>query len=155
MLGAEVLVCDGIERMEGLEKLAVYGTNCILLEMPTTKWNDVTYETVEAISKMGLVPVMAHVDRYKPRYVEELFKLGVKAQLNPNAFSGFAAKRCSMKWIAEGRIVALGSDLHELDERSYKTFASAAKIVGNYASAIESSMLKLLEGAKVLTFEKN
>lgn len=153
MLGAEVLVCDGIERMEGLEDLAVYGTNCILLEMPTTKWSDVTFETVEAISKMNLLPVMAHVDRYKSKYVEQLLKLNVKAQLNPGAFSGFFNKKNSMKWLEEGKIVALGSDLHELDERSYRTFAAATKTVGKYSCEIESSMLKLLEGAKMLTPE--
>ncbi len=154
MLGAEVLVCDGIERMEGIEKLAVYGTKCILLEMPTTKWSDVTFETVEAISEMDLIPVMAHVDRYKPKYVEQLLKLNVKAQLNPGAFSGFANKRCSLKWLEEGKIVALGSDLHELDEKSYKAFASATKAVGKYASVIDSAMLELLEGAKILSFNK-
>lgn len=150
LLGAEVLVCDGIERMEGLEKLAVYGTNCILLEMPTTKWTDTTFETVRAISEMGLVPVMAHVDRYKPRYVEQLLSLNVKAQLNPGAF-GFAAKKHSMKWLEEGKIVALGSDLHELDRKDYRTFVSTPKIIGEYAEAIEASMKKLLSGAKMLS----
>ncbi len=151
LLGAEVLVCDGIERMEGLEKLTVYGTNCILLEMPMTKWNDTTYETVEAIANMGLVPVMAHVDRYKPKYVEKLLSLGVKAQLNPGAFSGFTNKRNSMKWLSEGKIVALGSDLHAVDEKSYRLFASATRALGKYTEYVEKSTLELLRGAKVLS----
>ena len=32
--GAEVLVCPGLDRMEGLEKLCIEGTRTILLEMP-------------------------------------------------------------------------------------------------------------------------
>ncbi|MBE6563029.1 MAG: histidinol-phosphatase [Ruminococcaceae bacterium] len=150
-LGAEVLVCDGIERMEGLEKLTVYGTNCILLEMPMTKWSIATFETIEAIRDMGLVPVMAHVDRYKPKYVEELLSLGVKAQLNPDAFSGFFNKKNSMRWLSEGRIVALGSDLHGADEKCYRTFASATRALGKYTEAAELSMKELLRGAKMLS----
>ncbi len=153
LLGAEVLVCDGIERMEGLEKLTVYGTNCILLEMPTTKWGDTTFETVEAIAEMGLIPVMAHVDRYKPKYVDQLLNLGVKAQLNPDAFSGFAAKRYSAKLLSEGKIVALGSDLHGTDEKCYRKFAAATRTLGKYAETIEFSMNELLAGAKVLSYE--
>ena len=43
MLGAEVLICEGIDRMSGLDKLTVAGTNCILLEMPMTRWRDELY----------------------------------------------------------------------------------------------------------------
>ena len=150
-LGAEVLVCDGIERMEGLEKLTVFGTNCILLEMPVTKWSETTFETVEAISDMGLVPVMAHIDRYKPKYVEQLLSIGVKAQLNPDAFAGFFNKKNSMRWLSEGRIVALGSDLHGVDEKAYRAFASATRVLGKYATQIENSVKELLKGAKVLS----
>ena len=35
LVGAEVLVCEMIDRMDGLEQLCIRGTRCILLEMPT------------------------------------------------------------------------------------------------------------------------
>lgn len=152
MLGAEVLVCDGIDRMDGLHKLAIYGTNCILLEMPTTKWNDVTFETVQAISEMGLVPIMAHVDRYRAKYVEQLLRLDVKAQLNPGAFSGFLNKKHCKKWLEEGKVVAFGSDLHELDEKSYRAFAMLTRSLGKHTETVENAMIQLLEGAKMLSY---
>ena len=34
LLGAEVLICEGLDQMEGLEALCLEGTNVMLLEMP-------------------------------------------------------------------------------------------------------------------------
>ena len=153
MLGAEVLVCEGMERMPGLEKLTVFGTNCILLEMPTTKWTETLLGTVDAIARSGLTPVMAHVDRYDPKKVEQLFELGVKAQLNPGAFFTRRARAYSEKWLREGRIVAVGSDLHHVNAREYKGFSKAVSSLGDYAPEIEQSMKMLLNGAKQISVQ--
>lgn len=151
MLGAEVLICDGIENMEGLERLTVLGTDCILLEMPMTKWSQRTYDTVEEISRMGLSPVMAHVDRYDSRAVDELLELDVKAQLNPSAFESRRQRKNAERWLSEGKVVALGSDLHMVNQKEYRSFSSAIKALGARAGEIEASMLRLLDGAEPLT----
>ena len=148
MIGAEVLVCEGMERMEGLDRLTVYGTDCILLEMPTVKWTDGILDTVWEISKSGLVPVMAHIDRYDPKYVEQLLALGVKAQLNPNAFMERKMRKQAEKWLEEGHIVALGSDLHRVNAKEYKAFIRATQSLGTHGQEIEASMKDLLDGAK-------
>ena len=147
ILGAEVLICNGIERMEGLSRLSVPGTKCILLEMPMTKWSDVTYDTIEAISKMGLVPVMAHIDRYDPKKIEELMRLDVLAQLNPDPFLSRKGRKFAERWLETGKVVAVGSDIHMASERTYKSFTSACEALGKYAGHVERSMQRLLEGA--------
>ena len=38
LLGAEVLICDGMERLNGLRELCLEGTNELLLEMPFYRW---------------------------------------------------------------------------------------------------------------------
>lgn len=150
ILGAEVLICNGIERMEGLSRLAIPGTNCILLEMPMTKWSDVTYDTIYAISKMGLVPVMAHIDRYDPRNIEELMRIDVLAQLNPEPFLSHKGRKFAERWLETGRVVAVGSDLHMAHEKTYKSFSSACEALGKYAGHVERSMQRLLDGASPL-----
>lgn len=150
LLGAEVLVCEGMERMDDIEELCVSGTDTILLEMPMTKWKDAIYDTVYEISKKGLSVVMAHVDRYDPEYVEQLFDLGVKAQLNPGAFLNGKSRRLAFDWISDGHIVALGSDLHGADPRSYKMFAKAVRHLGDRTPVIESSIEEYLIGAVAL-----
>ena len=150
LLGAEVLVCNGIERMEGLERLTVLGTNCILLEMPMTKWSETTYETVQAIADMGLSVVMAHIDRYDPKDIERLMTLDVSAQLNPDPFLSHKGRKFASYWLETGKVVAVGSDLHMAHERMYRDFISACSSLGDRAEGIQSAMDSLLDGAYIL-----
>ncbi len=150
LLGAEVLICDGIERMEGLEALAVEGTNCILLEMPMTRWTGRTYDTVEAIASMGFDVVMAHIDRYDPKQIDELMRLDVSAQLNPGTFFSRKGRKFAAKWLEAGRVAAIGSDLHGADDKGYGEFIDAGRAMGEYASHVEKTMEELLSGAKAL-----
>ena len=148
LLGAEVLICEGIERMDGLRDLAVFGTDCILLEMPMTRWTDQLFETVDAITGLGLRVVMAHIDRYDPKYIDELMKLDVLAQLNPGTFTTRKGRKFAKKWLEAGKVAAVGSDLHGADEKEYKTFIDAGAALGEYAASVERAMSELLDGAK-------
>jgi len=150
LLGAEVLICDGIDKMDGLDSLAVRGTRCILLEMPMTKWTERTYETVDAISSMGFDVVMAHIDRYDPKQIDELMRLDVSAQLNPGVFLSRKGRKFAAKWLEAGKVVAVGSDLHGASERDYKDFIDAGASLGKYAEAVDESMRKLLSGAEAI-----
>ena len=150
LLGAEVLICDGIDRMEGLESLTVLGTECILLEMPMTKWGEKTYETVDSIASAGFRVVMAHIDRYDPKYIEDLMTLDVKAQLNPGVFATRKGRRFAEKWLSRGKVVAVGSDLHGANEKEYREFTDAAAALGSYAKEVDGAMRELLSGAKTL-----
>ncbi len=151
LLGAEVLICNGIERMEGLERLTVLGTNCILLEMPMTKWSETTYDTIREIAGMGLSVVMAHIDRYDPKDIERLMTLDVEAQLNPDPFLSHRGSTFASYWLEEGKVAAVGSDIHMASERQYKEFASARSALGENARRVQSSMDRLLDGAYVMT----
>ncbi len=153
-LGAEVLICEGIERMEGLDKLAVYGTKSILLEMPMSKWSDALFETVETIANSGFSVVMAHIDRYDPKYVDELMKIDVSAQLNPGTFFSRKGRKFAAKWLNSGKVAAIGSDLHGAAERDYREFTEAAEALGEFAPAVERSMNRLLEGAKTISYHE-
>ena len=152
-LGAEVLVCEGMEAMGGIEKLTLSGTNCMLLEMPVTKWSSRLLETVEAIAGKGIYVVAAHIDRYSPKEVDRLLELPVKAQLNPGAFFGFKMRKTAERWLSSGKVVAVGSDLHGADERGYKAFVTATKRLGVHAGRIEDSMRRILSHAEVLLHE--
>lgn len=45
-LGAEVLICDGMERLDGLNRLCREGTNELLLEMPFYAWPESIWDTL-------------------------------------------------------------------------------------------------------------
>ena len=124
LMGAEVLICPGLENMEGLSSLCVEGTNVLLLEMPFTQrdWDRALYQTVREIRRMDILPVLAHVDRYPRNIIEGLFEEGMIGQLNAVSLHRLIKPRHLLRWIDEGHIVALGSDLHGSDPASYRPF---------------------------------
>ncbi len=129
LMGAEVLICSGLDKMEGLSELCVEGTNVLLLEMPFTDrdWDAALYHTVREIRRMDILPVLAHVDRYPYPIIENLFREGMVGQLNADSLDRLIKPRRLLRWIDEGHIVALGSDLHGADPASYGPFEKFIK----------------------------
>lgn len=114
LLGAEVLAFEGMERLPGLEDLRLQGTKALLLEMPFQRWSEGVLDSVEALSEDERYRiVLAHVDRYDRKAVEKLFRLDhVRGQLNVDNLKRRLGAEYLRAWAREGRIVAVGSDLH-------------------------------------------
>ena len=131
LIGAEATVCIGMNRLEGLEKLCIGDTKCILLEMPFIKWNYDYIETVMAIrDKLKLTPIMAHIDRYPVAEVDKLLESGFCCQINVENICRFTQRRRIFKWIDDGHVFALGSDIHGT-EPGYADFIKAKKLLGD------------------------
>ena len=114
LLGAEVLAFEGIDRLPDLKKLRLQGTKLLLLEMPFNRWSEGLLDSVEAISDdEDFRIVLAHVDRYDRKAVEQLFRLNhVKGQVNADNLKRRFGMRYLREWAREGLIVAVGSDIH-------------------------------------------
>jgi protein-tyrosine phosphatase len=114
ILGAEVLYFPGISHMDELGSLCIEGTDLLLLEMPFNRWSEGLLDSVEAISDdEDFRIVLAHVDRYDRKAVEQLFRLNhVKGQVNADNLKRRFGMRYLREWAREGLIVAVGSDIH-------------------------------------------
>ena len=126
-LSAEVLICDGIERLEGLEQLCVRGTNTLLLELPFSVFKNEYCESVFRLIKRGFNVVLAHVDRYSPEDIDKLADVGAAMQLNAHAFDGIFVPSSVKRWLKSGQVIALGSDIHGADKNAYVRFSKAKK----------------------------
>ena len=117
ILGAEVLAFEGIERLPDLEALRLEGTDLLLLEMPFQHWSEGLLDSVEALTEdRRFRIVLAHVDRYDRREVEKLLRMDrVQGQVNVDSMKRLFGTRYLREWAREGRIVALGSDIHGTD----------------------------------------
>lgn len=154
-LGAEVLVCPGLERMPGLEKLCIDGTKVILLEMPFFKWSDALFETVYNISRSGYTVVMAHIGRYPYSQAHRLvFDTGVSVQLNGENVATIRGRRRVRTWLSEGMVCAFGSDIHGASAKHVKGLASLNSYAGEYARSVYEKSDELLDGARYITFDK-
>ena len=72
-LGAEVLICDGMERLDGLNRLCREGTNELLLEMPFYAWPESIWDTLYFLCDLADIQiVLAHAERYPAENIEKL-----------------------------------------------------------------------------------
>ena len=121
-LGAEILLCENIHKMPSIDKLTVYGSNILLLELP---YNDFTKSYVYSVSsliEMGYNVVIAHADRYPHEHIDYMLEVGASLQLNASALKNSSPRKCIFDWLKNEKVVALGSDIHGADKGAYKTF---------------------------------
>lgn len=130
-LASEVLLCENLHKLPGVEKLCIHGTNIIILELPFSDVSDSHVKTVAEIMKLGLEVVLAHADKYERADIERFIFIGARLQLNANAFTSvFYKKPHIFDWLDRGDAVALGSDIHNKDKKAYKNFVKAKKKIG-------------------------
>ena len=116
LMGAEVFYYTGMSDSPDLRKLAIEGTNCILVEMPDGEWTPRMYRELEKIAlQQGLTPIVAHIDRYirpwRTRGIpQRLAALPVLVQANGKFFLNRKTRPLAMKLLKKGYIHLLGSD---------------------------------------------
>lgn len=122
-LGAEVYFFWGMGRSDLLPKLAIEGTRYILVEMPQPPWSEDMYRELEEIRAFhGLIPIIAHIDRYiRPFHTygipQRLAAMPVVIQANASFFLDRKTKNMALKMVEKGQIHVLGSDCHNLTTR--------------------------------------
>jgi protein-tyrosine phosphatase len=145
---AEVLLCQGLEKLENLHKLCVENTNTILIEMPDLPWSDALLRSLTSIrDDLGLNVIVAHIDRYGKKEVARLIAKGFKAQVNADSTISLGMRRTILDWAKSGYVYALGSDKHVHSDKKaliYKDFPKAAGILSKYADIINERSLKLI-----------
>ena len=128
-LGAEVLLCEGFEHFENLEKLCLSGTNELLFEMPMYRWSAALKNTVlELNSRRDISLVMAHADRYPVTEVKEFIRAGIPLQLNVDSVISLQKRKRCLEWLDFGYAVRLGSDIHGT-KKLYSSWLKCKKLL--------------------------
>ena len=135
VLGAEVLYYSGISRMQELSSFCIDGTQLLLLEMPTKKWNDyIVREVLELNCTGDITVVLAHIERYLPfmeeGVLERLVENDVLMQVNANFFLRFATRHKAIKMLKNDYIQLIGSDCHDIKYRPPR-LDEAYKVIKN------------------------
>lgn len=122
-VGAEVYFFPGISDSDALKQLTIDKKRFILIEIQEAPWGEHVFRELEGIYvKQGLVPVIAHIDRYiAPLRTygipERLAELPVLVQANAGFFLRPATKGMAMRMLSKGQIHLLGSDCHNMRNR--------------------------------------
>ncbi len=122
-LGAEVAYFPGISGAEKLSSLCPKGTSLFLLEMPVGRWTESAVSEILSLKEdRGLFPVLAHIERYLPYQKKRLLPLllenGIGIQASAEFFLNPKTQKKALKMLAEGKIGFLGSDCHNMGDRS-------------------------------------
>ena len=123
LMGAEVHYFRGIAESEILPQLAIRGTDSILVELPSGRWDDaVCRDLTDIWEKRGLTPIVAHIDRYiRPFQTHGIPKLlqqlPVLVQANAEFFLDRTTASMALKLLKADQIQLLGTDCHNLVDR--------------------------------------
>lgn len=123
VLGAEVAFHTGLSQNPDLHKLCLGQSRYLLLEMPFSKWSsNVVREVSNICSSRGIVPILAHIERYlsnqRPEALEQLLNLNVLVQMNAEPLLHFSSRRQARTMLKNGIVQLLGSDCHNLTTRA-------------------------------------
>ena len=122
VIGAEVAFAPNLADWEELPQLCIGETQNLLLELPFTPWNSrMIDEIYDLISRTGITPVIAHLERYlsiqKGELIGEVLALGVPVQVTGDVLTGWRTRRTALR-LLEGRGDRLiASDCHRTDTR--------------------------------------
>ena len=130
-LGAEILICEGMEHMDDLPLLCREGTNELLLEMPFYHWPKSTRDTLERLIELEDIQIIiAHAERYPVEDIKRLIHAGVPLQLNTGCLMNPLRRKRYLEWIRAGYVRYLGTDIHMLGP-GYREWVRCRKILRN------------------------
>ncbi len=122
-LGAEVAFFSGMSRSSALESFCIEGTRLVLVEMPFERWGEsVIAELFRIKTSLDLIPIIAHIDRYiqyqDKKIFSSIFDGDVLVQANTSSLESVKNGKRLLKMLEGGDIDFLGSDCHNLTDRS-------------------------------------
>lgn len=130
-LGAEIHYYRGISASEDIDKLCIEGTNILLVELSfTSPVTDSTINELISLSNKGYKVVLAHIERYDidPSKIAYMHSRGILMQANAEFINGLFTSRKALKWLKNGIIDLIGSDCHNLKDRSPNYLKAINKI---------------------------
>ena len=144
MMGAEVLLCDGLDRINGIKKLCIENTNVMLLEIPDSEFTDMMQDTILRLCNQRYINVViAHPERYSTTITDVLEKMSLPFQINAEGYLGVSTRKRCAKWIEQGKVWAVGSDVHR-NENRYSFFVKMKYRMGEEFHKIQEKTRKIL-----------
>ena len=136
-LGAEIYYFPGISDCEEIRPLALGDTGLVLVEPPVMPFSSALLDEIEAINEsLGLVPVLAHLDRYcrllRDRSLfRTLAQRRILVQVNASFFLYPGSSDFAMDMLKRGMFQLIGSDCHNGTDRPPNIGFASEKIREN------------------------
>lgn len=119
LLGAEIYLDNDITEYDGLSKLCIDNTNCMLIEFPHMGFQPKSAEWIYELTLLGIKPIIAHIDRY-PEWEEvfaSLADVDVIYQVNASNFLNFSGRFLLHQLFKYEVPFVASSDMHNMSGR--------------------------------------
>ena len=155
--GAEVGFFEGMSDCSELKEMIIVGSPLLMVEMPVCRWSDrMFYELYGLYEKQGIVPLIAHIDRYikllhDKKIINKLSGLPVLIQANSSFFINKRTARLALSLISKERIHLLGSDCHNTVSRP-QNLGDAYTVIRD---KLGNDVLRRISANEKLVFQKD
>ncbi len=128
--------------------LALNGSRYVLVELDFQQWANYTEEVLFQVQLLGMVPLLAHVERQasiqeQPELLEVVVERGALAQITASSVVGgfgLEAQRASERLLRQGLVHVVASDAHQSTGAREPLLAGAShrleQLVGQEAARI-------------------
>lgn len=124
LAGSETMLHEYLFYYPDLDELCIENSRYLLLELfPGDRWNQKTYLLLKRlISTYGVIPVIAHIERYHKRnkgfrFIKKLIRFGCVIQVNTSSIIDSKYRKLVIRYMKLGLIDVLGSDCHSIGKR--------------------------------------
>ena len=152
-LGCEILYYSGISKASELKHFTLNGSCFLLLELTPDLINDNLFDELLYLKEeRNIVPIIAHIERYKTakkyrKFIEFVKKNGIPSQVNATSFFRKDYLKTLDKLFSENVVTFIGTDSHSVDRRPPFMDIALEKIAQKYGNETKE---KLIENANKL-----
>lgn len=143
-LGAEVYYFPGIAQCEDIIPLTMGNTKMLLIEPPVAPFTESMLREIESVySNLGLIPVMAHLDRYchmlnDYSLFDRVAAHHIDIQVNASFFLHHDTAEMALEMLGKEKFSLMGSDCHNMTSRAPNLSLAVEKICAmNFYEALE------------------
>jgi len=145
ILAAEVVWVHSLTELRDLHKLCYENTRYLLVELPFGRWTDRLFDELDDfVNRSGMVPVIAHIDRYfaanPPKQMETLSEFSLPVQISADSVSRFFTSRRSLNMLRDQTAQLVISDCHDPSSRQPNLGEAYAKIEKKLGSDFASKV---------------
>lgn len=132
--GSETVLNEYLFHYPDLKQLCIENTEYILIELPFgRKWKPEVFDQLDRlINYYGLIPIIAHVERYRAarrkKVIKRLIEAGCLIQLNASTVLDRKSWRRASGYLKSRLIDLLASDCHNTEKRPPNLSAAYLKI---------------------------
>lgn len=140
IMGAEVYLDNNINQYDGIEGLCIENTRAMLIEFPVENGFDSrSEECLYELSRGGITPVIAHIDRYP--FAEDLLRalndINAVYQINASVLATFGGRRLLKRLMKYNAAYVFSSDMHNMTQRPCNMLAAYKRVLKKYGGRAE------------------